>query len=605
VRVLLVVMPFAALDEPALGVSTLKALLQRDGVECDVAYLNLVFAGLLSHSEYERIAEGLPFTAFAGEWVFVPALFERDQPDPDEYVSEILKETWRLSDDDVTLLWRARDRAPGFVAQALRAVDWQKYDLIGFTSFGAQNIAALALAKGIKERQPGCVIAFGGANWAAPMGQELLEAFPFVDLACSGEAEYALPRLLPNLSESARLRAIPGLILRSGGRAISTGKPLLVSDLDDLPVPDHEDYYRALSGLGLDRRLLPALPVEMSRGCWWASRRPCTFCGLNGEVQRYRAKSAQRIERELRSAAGDRPCQLIEVVDNVVPPAFFDEVLPALERRPLGVPLFVSVRPTVTRDQVRALAAAGAFIQPGIESLSDHVLTLMNKGTRCLENVRLLKWCKAEGLRAYWNLIYGSPGEQSTDYEDMLDLMHSISFLPPPERCSPLSLERFSRYFHDPDAYGLSEVRPLAPYTHIYPFADSTIRNIAAFFDFDSAAPPACRQHLHALRREVDDWRDGWRGRSFGYRQHETGCVVLSDRRSGGAERTTRLAGLDAALLVVCEDIASEGDVLASLAGDEEADDHARERLRSLTERGLLVSDGERYLTLALPDNMS
>jgi hypothetical protein len=40
-------MPFAALDQPPLGISLLKACLNREGVECSVAHLHLAFAELV------------------------------------------------------------------------------------------------------------------------------------------------------------------------------------------------------------------------------------------------------------------------------------------------------------------------------------------------------------------------------------------------------------------------------------------------------------------------------------------------------------------------------------------------------------------------------
>jgi len=56
---------------------------------------------------------------------------------------------------------------------------------------------------------------------------------------------------------------------------------------------------------------------------------------------------------------------------------------------------FYEVKANLTRVQVSALRAAGVTrIQPGIESLSDHVLKLIGKGTCGLRNVQLLKWCR-------------------------------------------------------------------------------------------------------------------------------------------------------------------------------------------------------------------
>ena len=92
VSVLLVAMPFGALDSPSLALGLLKASLGRIGVDCDVAYLNLAFATRLGIEPYRRIAEGLPQRILAPDWVFSEVLYEIDAPIADGYVRRILGE---------------------------------------------------------------------------------------------------------------------------------------------------------------------------------------------------------------------------------------------------------------------------------------------------------------------------------------------------------------------------------------------------------------------------------------------------------------------------------------------------------------------------------
>ena len=177
------------------------------------------------------------------------------------------------------------------------------------------------------------------------------------------------------------------------------------------------------------------LGVEGSRGCWWAERGTCLFCGQNGSSRRYRKKSATRLLRELRDAAEMAGCTGVDLVDNVVSDEFLSEVVAELVERPLGVPVFFEARPELTRAQVSADRRDGRGIQVGIESLNDHVLTLMHKGSTALRNVRLLKWCKADGLSSAWNLLFGFPGETHDDYKALVELVPSLTHLRPPKGC--------------------------------------------------------------------------------------------------------------------------------------------------------------------------
>ena len=97
-------------------------------------------------------------------------------------------------------------------------------------------------------------------------------------------------------------------------------------------------------------------------------------------------------------------------------------MLPLLAEADLGLELFWEVKANLTARQVRQLRDAGvAYVQPGIESLNDHVLELMRKGTTGLRNVELLKWCREYGVTPLWNLLYGFPGETAGGLREQID----------------------------------------------------------------------------------------------------------------------------------------------------------------------------------------
>ena len=507
-KTLLVSMPFASVTRPALGISLLKAELLRAGLECDVVYANIAFARLLGIARYERIATELPHPLLAGEWVFTDDLYRGRRHPPAGYAEDLLKGRASLAGEDIGLVLAARVLAPPFIDECLAAVPWADYGLVGFTSGSAQNVAALALAARVKEENPDVAVVFGGSNWDEEMGRELYDCFPFVDYVCPGEADWTLPALVHALADGRDdVGDIPGVVSRRRGRSVSTGAAVPVADLDDLPYPDYDDYFDTLRANKLDRATAPAVLVETCRGCWWAAGRPCSFCGSPGCRREYRTKSPARILDEMRAIVARYPCASIELVDDVPSPEFFDHVLPALAAEPLGVRLFCEVRPETSEAHIRELAAAGATIQPGIESLSDHVLRLMHKGSRALENIRLLRWCRSYGVRATWNLIYGVPGETVEDYEEMLRLVPSLSGLDPPDGCGQVRMDRFSSYAEQPRDYGLGELEALDAYRYLYPFPDSSLRRIAYAFEWPASVRREVAARARPLLTEVGDGR--------------------------------------------------------------------------------------------------
>jgi ribosomal peptide maturation radical SAM protein 1 len=436
------------------------------------------------------------------------------------------------------------------------------------------------------------------------MGREFHRKFPFVDFVCSGEADSSLPRLAKHLGASARNSPpdIPGVVYRQGGRTIATADAS-VDDLDVLPFPDYSDYFAALRTHRAALASFPCIQVEMSRGCAWAVKGPCRFCGLNGGTRTFREKSPERFLSELRSLASLWPAGYIGLADNAVPSSFFSHVLPELAERPLPAPLFVELRPDVTRSDMALLADARVSIQPGVESLSDHVLRLMHKGTRGLENLRLLKWAASEGVKVHWNLLYGFPGETELDYEETRTLLPAIQHFQPPASCAALRLDRFSRYFEDPEGYGFSAVRPGAAYRHIYPFGEKALRRVAYSFDYDYG-PGVERPPTDELRRQVIAWQKGHLHGELRAFDAAGATMWLLDTRPGSAVRRVRLDSLDAALYRACEDICSRSEagrrVRVELGEFAALEDEIDRRLSSFVERRLMANAGERFLSLAL-----
>jgi ribosomal peptide maturation radical SAM protein 1 len=554
VRVLLLSMPFGALERQALGLSILKACLAKASVPCDVRYFNFDFAGLVGVYDYFWAAHGLPYTAFAGDWCFTEQLYGVQAPRPAEYIDHILRGEWRLMDTDVRRLLRIRSLTALFVKHCLSSIDWSRYRIVGFTSTFEQNIASLALASRIKQLQPSVQIVFGGANWEGEMGLELHRRFAFVDFVCSGESERSFPALVDCIRRKKSPAGVPGIVYRKGAKSIATGPARPVEPLDDLPMPDYADYFRDLATSGANADVLPVLLFETARGCWWGAKSHCTFCGLNGGAMAFRAKSQKRALDELRHLTKTWGVTMVESVDNILDMRYFQDFLPAVAAEGLGLQLFYEVKANLSRRHLKALAAAGVHrIQPGIESMSDHVLTLMRKGTTALQNIQLLKWCREYRISAEWNLLYGFPGETRSDYQRMRDWLPRIRFLGAPCACGPLRLDRFSPYFDRPGELGLHNVRALKSYRHLYPFDDRALDRIAYYFDFDYMPGLDPRGASDEVVRYVQVWqKNPERGTLVASRQQD-GRLRLDDTRQAATTPSVVLGGLEQAAYECCD----------------------------------------------------
>ena len=597
-------MPFGALERQALGLSMLKACLTRAGVPCDIRYLNFDFAGLLGVHDYVWVTHQIPYTAFAGDWCFTEQLHGPNPSRDQAYVDQILRGEWHLSDTDLRRVLRVRSLTGLFLDHCMASIEWDRYDVVGFTSTFEQNIASLALAKRIKADHPSLRTVFGGANWEGEMGVELHRQFPFVDFVCSGESELSFPALVESIGHGTD-PVVGGVVYRAGGVTVETGAGRPIDDLDALPVPDYSDYFRDLNASGVSSDVLPVLLFESARGCWWGAKSHCTFCGLNGGAMAFRAKSQSRALDELTQLTTEWGVTMVASVDNILDMRYFQEFLPALAAQQLGLQLFYEVKANLSRRHLKLLADAGVNrVQPGIESMSDHVLSLIRKGTTSLQNIQLLKWCREYQVSADWNLLYGFPGETQSDYRNMLDLLPSLRFLGPPAACGPLRLDRFSPYFEQSEKFGLRNLRALASYHYLYPFDDDSLRRIAYYFDFDHAPESDPRGHADEVIRYVGWWQKNREAGTLTATRRSDGQLRLDDTRASATVTSVVLGGLEQAAYEFCDRAHSTDAIERHLkqrfpaAAFTAAD--LRAFLDSATANHLMVCQGEKYLSLAL-----
>lgn len=319
---------------------------------------------------------------------------------------------------------------------------------------------------------------------------------------------------------------------------IIDGEPC--NDLDALPIPDYGDYRAQL------RTFLPSsnqlaeshVTFETSRGCWWGAKSHCTFCGLNGRGMASRVKSADRALDELEILVANHPTRRVAVTDNIMPHSYWKTFVPKLAERIPGLQLMYEQKANLTLLQVMQLVAAGIDeIQPGIEALSTDLLALMAKGTTCGQNVALLRYARATGMRLQWNLLFGFPQDKIEYYEETRDLSRLLHHLPPPRGPIPVVIDRFGPYHDAPERHGVRELSPVEGYrAWVPPKAD--VEKIAYHFtgQFESASL-ARLDVIAALAAEVTSWRDQYHGTERPeLRVHREGSnYVLVDTRGVSA----------------------------------------------------------------------
>jgi ribosomal peptide maturation radical SAM protein 1 len=548
---LLILPPFSLVEYPSLALHSLQAAARQAGFRVAVWYAGMDFAARLG-PDYQLFCGQNYF--LLGERVFARAAWGQRVAAgfPDGLLDyralygqthEPMRLFPPLPHPDLARLRRVEALAADWLAELEGQFEQLPYKYVGVSNSFEQTNAGLALLGRIKARNPGITTLMGGYACEGSGAEGIASLDPaaaVLDHLFSGECEATLVDFLREP------RAAPRII---------KGTPL--RDWEGLPFLDYREYFDQLHAHFPDTRPEDlCLVLESSRGCWWGQQSQCLFCGYDERLG-FREKSPERMLAELDDLKR-WGVKRINMADLIMPYRHFDRLLPELARRGEGWRIYYEQRPAWDHQKLDLLARAGIREhQPGIESLSDTLLQYMGKGSTLKQNLRFLRDATAAGLRLYWNMLWGFPGEDCADYKTVNELVPLITHLIPPFGIFRIALVKFSPFWRQPEKYGISNLRPAPGYAAVFP-AGARTDLLAYLFAGDYAAGTlADRSEIDRLEDQLEAWHRGWqpalaRPRLQVARQGD-GSLVLVDTR--GLDGNATLSPLDperAAVLLDC-----------------------------------------------------
>ncbi|HEX8174167.1 MAG TPA: RiPP maturation radical SAM C-methyltransferase [Pyrinomonadaceae bacterium] len=617
-EVVLVNMPFTVLSAPSIGLGLLKSGLKRIGVTSTTLNFNLRFAEILGQDTYTYIEAITHPEQLVREWIFSESLFQHPKNrDIEGYVSDVL--SIKTVDDPelsvyseeclaelVPAIMKAKSLVEEFLDECLQTVLAHQPSVVGFTSIFEQHTASLSLAKRIKSRRPDCFIIFGGSNCEGAMGMEAFRQFDFIDVLVSGEGDFVFPEIVRSILASKPIPALPGVYNRHGRNLQLLEQPPQntpsIENLDELPVPDYDDYFEQLGASLLKLPEKPTLLFETSRGCWWGEKLHCTFCGLNGATMAFRSKSAERALDELVYLTNRHPGCGVNVVDNILDMKYFKTLIKTLAEGDYDFGLFYEVKANLRKEQLKLLRKAGVkIIQPGIESLSDNILKIMRKGVTTLQNIQLLKWCSELNIKAIYNIIWGFPGETTEDYQKMLELIPLITHLRPPVGAGTIRIDRFSPNFNEHRELGFTKLTPFPAYDYVYPLEPQAVYNLAYFFVPECENLVVERSTTRALSEGIKAWEKIYDRSELFFMDKGTELLIW-DLRPCAKEPLVILDDFARLAYMACDEAKTVNQIhsswhKASSAPFDEV--RLKETLDTFVDHSLMIKEGEQYLALA------
>lgn len=265
----------------------------------------------------------------------------------------------------------------------------------------------------------------GGPDSASRSASYLEAGF---DAVVPGEGEGAVVDLAHAVARGEGPAGIAGVTYRHGGR-IAHGPPRrFLRDLDRLPLPawdliDMEAYLAQWQRRTGERRAA----VLTSRGCPF----DCSWCSKPTFGRTFRQQSPGRVMEELWALKNRYGVDYVRFCDDVfgIQRSWLDDLLTRMETERIGLKYECLARVDLLKPDLLARMRASGLerVYVGVESGSQKMLDMMNRGTKLAQIERTAEALRHEGIRQFWFLMLGYPGETLEDIEATLQLFRRFS----------------------------------------------------------------------------------------------------------------------------------------------------------------------------------
>lgn len=277
-------------------------------------------------------------------------------------------------------------------------------DIIGFQIFTANRVSSYSLIEYARRNYPKIKILFGGIH-ATLMYEQLLNKFPYV-IAVLGEGEETFAAVIKEFEkEKPDFNNIEGIAFFENGKIIKTKERKLIENLDKLPFPKHEIFFK-------DKKRKSGCLIT-SRGCPFN----CSFCCLDSiSRRRVRLRSAKNVVDEIEMMVKKFP-QMKRIwiqddnffIDNGRVIEICDEII----KRKIKISFVCSARIKPINEEMIAKLEQANFqkVLLGLESGDDGILKKCHKGITQKDAVFAFNLFARFKMVVGIFLIVGLPGE--------------------------------------------------------------------------------------------------------------------------------------------------------------------------------------------------
>ncbi|MGC8661017.1 MAG: B12-binding domain-containing radical SAM protein [Nitrososphaeria archaeon] len=334
--------------------------------------------------------------------------------------------------------------------------------VVGMTAFTSTVKVAYRLLSAIKKAVPNALTVIGGPHVTFMPDEALSQEG--IDVAAMGEGEATLDDLIGTYESGKSLDSVRGIAYNKGG-GIKLNQPRpMIENLDEVPFParDLVSYERYRWNGVLEA------PIMTTRGCTFR----CQYCSSSEMMgRRYRTRSVQNVIDEIRDVQQKYHVRDIEFIDDTFTLNMkrASQVMRSIVDEKLDIKLALSSRVnTINEGLMQDLKRGGTTnMYFGVESGSQRVLDLMQKGIKLDQAVSAVNLAKKYKVGVLCSYIIGFPGETPEEMDQTIKF--SVKLNSDYAQFSILTPFPGTPIYYDLDKNGLIATKDWTLYTVLHP----------------------------------------------------------------------------------------------------------------------------------------
>lgn len=237
------------------------------------------------------------------------------------------------------------------------------------------------------------------------------------DMICIGEGEEAMLDLVNSMESGKENLRIKNIWFKNKNKIIKNSIRPLIQNLDKLPFPDRDLFYKY-------RVFSKSIRIMASRGCVFR----CAYCCNNLYSKLYKNKGAyfrirsiKNVIEEIKLNIDKYGCNFIRFEDDIFPFAFNEKLLVKFKNaytKEVGLPFQCLIHPKIVNEKVMKLMKRSgcSHMEMGIQTANPKTRVGLNRYESNSQIIKAAKIINKNKIKLHTNLIFGLPNET---FEDM------------------------------------------------------------------------------------------------------------------------------------------------------------------------------------------